>query len=174
MSEKIEREQWAAAQYNLGNTYLKLPTDDRGENLKQAINYYNAALRVYSEAEYPLQWAMTQNNLGVAYGDLPTGDRGENLKQAIDYYKAALRVYSEAEYPLDWAETQGNLGNIYKSQSDLGDTTALTAAIRALKNAERGFLAGGITKKADQAARLAKDIGWDSVRKLLKGLINEM
>ena len=86
-------------QNNLGIAYSDLPTGDRGENLRKAINGYDAALRVYTEADFPADWAMTQNNLGNAYRNLPTGDRGENLRRAINCYDAALRVYTEADSP---------------------------------------------------------------------------
>jgi tetratricopeptide (TPR) repeat protein len=85
--------QWAMTQNNLGNAYQNLPTGDRGENLQRAIACYEAALRVYTEREFPMDWAMTQKNLGIAYGNLSTGDRAENLRRAIACYEAAIRGY---------------------------------------------------------------------------------
>jgi hypothetical protein len=43
---------------------------DRSANLARAIDCYKAALRVYTEADFPENWAMTQNNLRIAYSDL--------------------------------------------------------------------------------------------------------
>ncbi|TFH43674.1 MAG: hypothetical protein E4G94_04525, partial [ANME-2 cluster archaeon] len=83
----------------MGNAYGDLPAGDRGQNLQNAIQCYEAALRVRTETEFPLQWAMTQNHLGIAYFDLPAGDRGQNLQNAIDCYEAALRVRTETEFP---------------------------------------------------------------------------
>ncbi len=103
----------AGCQIHLGNAYGQLPTGDQSENLKKAIACYEAALRVYTEQEFPVQWAMTQNNLGNAYAGLPTGEREVNLKKAIACYEAALRVYTEQEFPVQWAMTQNNLGNAY-------------------------------------------------------------
>jgi tetratricopeptide (TPR) repeat protein len=100
-------------QNNLGNAYRDLPTGDRADNLRRAIACYEAALRVYSEGDYPADWAMTQNNLGNAYSDLPTGDRADNLRRAIACYEAALRVRTEGDYPAQWAMTQNNLGAAY-------------------------------------------------------------
>ena len=40
---------------------------DRSANLARAIDCYKAALRVYTEADFPEGWAATHNNLGVAY-----------------------------------------------------------------------------------------------------------
>jgi predicted ATPase len=89
---KLDASSIARADNNLGNAYARLPTGDRGENLKRAIECYEAALRVRTERDFPQDWAGIQNNLGSAYADLPTGDRGENLKRAIECYEAALRV----------------------------------------------------------------------------------
>ena len=89
------------------------PPGTGAKNLRRAIACYKAALRVYTEADFPTDWAMTQNNLGAAYADLPTGDRGKNLRRAIACYKAALRVYTEANFPTKWAMIQNNLGIAY-------------------------------------------------------------
>ena len=86
---------------------------DRAANLAQAIACYKAALRVYTEKQFPMDWAMTQNNLGIAYKNLPSGDRAANLVQAIACYEAALRVYTEKQFPMQWAMTQNNLGTAY-------------------------------------------------------------
>ena len=59
---------------------------NRSLNLRRAIACYEAALRVYTESDFPADWAGTQNNLGIAYSNLPAGDRGENLRLAIDCY----------------------------------------------------------------------------------------
>ncbi len=82
----------------------------RNLNLHRAIAGYEAALRVYTEQEFPRDWAGTQNNLGIAWSDLPISDRSENLRRAIGYYEAALRVYTVRDFPQDWAMMQNNLG----------------------------------------------------------------
>jgi tetratricopeptide (TPR) repeat protein len=101
-----------------------------GPALIAAIGHYEAALRVYTEPDFPVDWAMTQNNLGVAYRNLPTGDRGENLAKAIACYEAALRVRTEADFPVDWAMTQNNLGNAYSNlpTGDRGENLAKAIA----------------------------------------------
>ncbi|NLX96728.1 MAG: ATP-binding protein [Rhodopirellula sp.] len=116
---------WAMTQHNLGNAYSHLgtsfpflPIGGRTDNLLRAIDCYQAALRIFTQAEFPENWACTQNSLGLAYSDLPTGDRNENLLRAIEYCRAAQRVYTEADFPHDWARTQQHLGCVY---SDLRD-----------------------------------------------------
>jgi hypothetical protein len=81
-------------QNNLGTAYCELPTGDRAENLANAIVFFQAALRVWTERDFPAQWAMTQNNLGIVYINLPTGDRAKNLAKAIACYHAAERGYA--------------------------------------------------------------------------------
>ena len=73
--------EWAKTQLNLGITFSALPTrnlewarTDRGwrivesqsENSDRAISCFESALRVYTEADFPMDWAMTQFNLGLA------------------------------------------------------------------------------------------------------------
>jgi tetratricopeptide (TPR) repeat protein len=103
----------AGCRNNLGIAYRNLPTGDRGKNLKNAIESYEGALRVYTEDGFPVDWAMTRNNLGAAYWNLPTGDRGENFRNAIECFEATLRVYTEDGFPGDWAMTLNNLGTAY-------------------------------------------------------------
>jgi predicted ATPase/class 3 adenylate cyclase len=113
----------AGCQNNLGIAYRNVPTGDRAANLRKAIQCYEAALRVYTERDFPLDWAMTQNNLGNAYEDLPSGDRAANLRKAIECFEAALRVRTERDLPVQWAMTQNNLGNAY-SELPGGDRAA--------------------------------------------------
>jgi len=75
---------------------------------------YEAALRVYTETEFPRDWAMTQNNLGLAYGDLPAGDKRQNMQNAIDCYEAALRVRMETDFQREWEIVQENVKNVQK------------------------------------------------------------
>lgn len=102
-------DRWAITRNNLGNAWADLPTGDRGENLRKAIECYEAALTVLTKQAHPVDWAMTQNNLGVAWQNLPTGDSGENLRAAIECYEAALTVRTKQAHPVAWAGTQQNL-----------------------------------------------------------------
>jgi tetratricopeptide (TPR) repeat protein len=100
----------ARACNSLGVELQEASLGDRTANLRRAIECHEAALRVYTEQNFPQDWAMTQNNLGGAWASLPTGDRDANLRRAIECYEAALRVYTEQGFPRDWATTQNNLG----------------------------------------------------------------
>src|SRR5205814_618275 len=114
---ETDQNRWAATQNNLGIAYSSLPSGDIEKNLKNAVDAYQAALRVFSKEEFPSEWAATQCNLGNAYGDLATtGDIARNLKNAVAAYQAALRVYTQKDSPIEWATTQYNLGILYARQ----------------------------------------------------------
>jgi len=112
---EIDHVELSEVRFYLGNChwYLAQGQTTMAEHLAKAIAAYEAALRVYTERDFPVQWAITQNNLGTAYGDLPTGDRGGNLRRAIGCFEAALRISTERDFPVQWAATQNNLGVTY-------------------------------------------------------------
>jgi tetratricopeptide (TPR) repeat protein len=101
----------ALALFFLGVELSQASLGNRDANLRQAIGCYEAALRIFTEKDFPHDWAMTQNNLGIVWSDLPSGDRNANLRQAIACCEAALRVFTESDSPKPWAMTQNNLGN---------------------------------------------------------------
>ena len=103
----------ARGQFALGTILNDTLSGDFNENLRGAIACYEAALRVFTESDFPAEWATTQNNLGICYWNLPSGDRGENLRRAIACYEAALRVRTESDFAAERAMTQNNLGNVY-------------------------------------------------------------
>ena len=75
-------------QNNMGNTWSNMPTGDEAENLRKAIECFEAALSVRTKAAYPMDWAASQENLGEAWSNMPTGDKAENLRKAIECYEA--------------------------------------------------------------------------------------
>jgi tetratricopeptide (TPR) repeat protein len=110
-----ERMEEAEAHANvlMGNAYQALSTGNRADNLARAITCYEAALPVYTEADFPREWAGVQNNLGNAYRNLLSVDQAEDGTRAIARYEAALRGFTESNFPKDWAMTQNNLGITY-------------------------------------------------------------
>ena len=130
LDPKASPDRWAMAQNNLGVAYWRLPTGNRGKNLARAIACYEAALRVFTETDFPKDWAMTQNNLGIACAELSTGNRGHNLARAIACFQAALRVYTETDFPKDWATMQNNLGLAWSDlpAGDRGENVASAIA----------------------------------------------
>jgi len=104
---------------SIANTFVLRPAGtiaSRGENVREAVKHYLAALEIYKKGEYPVDYAMTQNNLGNAYTALPsasTEERAKNVKAAIDCCRAALEIYKKDEYPVQYAATQNSLGAAY-------------------------------------------------------------
>ncbi len=121
-----------------GNALWRVPVGVRSENMLKAIGCYAAALKVYTQKDFPRDWAMTQNNLGTAYGDLPVGDRGENLVKAIACYEAALQVRTQQEFPMDYGHSHVCLGNAY---AQMGEKERAKEHFR---NAVEGYAAAGL------------------------------
>ena len=113
LSKVEHKSRTAATLHDLGNELCRTSQGDRTANLQRAINGYEAALRIRTEAAFPQDWAATQNNLANAYAGLPEGDRTANLQRAINGYEAALRIRTETAHPRDWAMTQNNLAIAY-------------------------------------------------------------
>ncbi|NJM60796.1 MAG: tetratricopeptide repeat protein [Oscillatoriales cyanobacterium RU_3_3] len=59
-------EKFAQTQNNLAASYCERINGSRADNLQRAIEFYQAALTVYTLEDFPEQWAMTQNNLAIA------------------------------------------------------------------------------------------------------------
>ncbi|MCY7381334.1 MAG: CHAT domain-containing protein, partial [Microcoleus sp. CAN_BIN18] len=101
---------------NLANAYSDRINGSRAENLERAIEFYKAALTVYTLEDFREDWAMTQNNLAIAYYNRINDSRAENLEWAIAFYEAALTVRTLEDFPEDWAQTQNNLAAAYYSR----------------------------------------------------------
>jgi predicted enzyme related to lactoylglutathione lyase len=74
-------------QNNLANAYSNRINGSRADNLERAIEFYQAALTVYTLEDFPEDWAMTQNNLANAYSNRINGSRADNLERAIEFYQ---------------------------------------------------------------------------------------
>ena len=126
--------------------------------MAKAIAYYEAALRVRTEQDFPAAWAMTQNNLGNVYANLPTDDRAANIAKAIPCYEAALRVHTEQDFPVEWAQTQNNLAIAYHNLPTGDRARIVSKAIACLEAAARGYLTAGLTEHAEEARQRAAEL----------------
>lgn len=88
---------------------------ERAENIEKTIEYYNKALEVRTQKDFPMDWAATLNNLANAYKNRILGDRAENIEQIIEHCNQALKVYTYQNFPVLWALVKNNLGNAYWS-----------------------------------------------------------
>ena len=96
-------EMFAQTQNNLALAYSQRINGSRAENLERAIEFFEAALTVYTLEDFREDWAMTQNNLAVAYSKRINGSRAENLERAIEFYQAALTVYTFEDFPFNYS-----------------------------------------------------------------------
>ena len=78
-------EMFAQTKNNLAIAYSDRINGSRAENLERAIEFFEAALTVYTLKDFPEKWAMTQYNLAIAYSDRINGSRAQNLERAIAY-----------------------------------------------------------------------------------------
>jgi CHAT domain-containing protein len=109
-------EKFAQTQNNLANAYNNRINGSRADNLERAIEFFQAALTVYTFEAFPEDWAMTQNNLANAYNNRINGSRAENLERAIEFCQAALTVRTFEDFPEQWAGTQNNLALAYSNR----------------------------------------------------------
>jgi CHAT domain-containing protein len=122
-------ERFAQTQNNLAVAYRNRINGSRVENLERAIEFFEAALTVYTLEDFPEDWAMTQNNLAVTYRNRINGSRAENLERAIEFFEAALTVYTLEDFPEDWAMTQNNLAVAYSDRINASRAENLERAI---------------------------------------------
>ena len=81
---------WAALHGMLGDSLLKKPDRDRGENIEHALKaYQEASLRTPKVTE-PIMSAINSNSLAKAYLQRMHGRRAENLDHAVTAFRDAL------------------------------------------------------------------------------------
>ena len=93
--------------------YDKIISGNRAENLEKAIEYYQAALKVYTRKDYPSECSWTQSNLAKSYTNRILGNKAENLENAIELFQLALQVILLEDDPTNWATTQIHLADAY-------------------------------------------------------------
>ena len=101
------------AQYFLGLIYYKLGYEaGHKETLRQALQCYQNALKVYSKSRTPARWAEVMSSFArtaQVFGEHVKSL--EALATAANAYQAVLQVRNRKKGPLAWAATQNNLGS---------------------------------------------------------------
>ena len=170
-------EMFAQTQYNLANAYSDRINGSRAENLEQAIEFYRAALTVYTLEDFPEDWAMTQNNLANAYSDRINGSRAENLERAIEFYQAALTVRTLEDFPINNVETLNNLGWAYLdklnyiNQEKPEDTNQKAATLQSAYDTFKNAIVRAAKLRKLELGNETKqkhDLQWD---RLYKGMV---
>src|SRR4028118_15502 len=170
-------EKFAQTQNNLANAYSNRINGSRAENLERAIEFYQAALTVYTLEDFREYWAMTQNNLANAYSDRINGSRTENLERAIEFYQAALTVRTLEDFPINNVETLNNLGWAYLdklnyiNQEKPEDTNQKAATLQTAYDTFKNAIAGAAQLRKLESQNETKqkhDLQWDT---LYKGMV---
>jgi len=103
-------------QHNLANAYRNRIRGDGAENIENAIEHCQNALKVYTQKDFPADWAVIQNTLAASYFNRVRGDRAENIEKAIEHYQQALKVHTQKDFPANWAMTENNLAAAYSDR----------------------------------------------------------
>ncbi len=145
---------WAESQNSLGYTHLQmadleLSEPERAEMLRRAIDFFQAAQRVWKKSDNAQRWGQSESNQGKAHTALPGPDRPASLQQALLCFQAALEVHTEQDFPADWADTQRGLGKAHLAlAAETGNAAAREQAIACFGLARRGFLSVGHESEA--------------------------
>jgi hypothetical protein len=85
--------------------------------MHRAIAYYENALSVLTESEFPGFWANTQMNLGITWSEVSRTSQNEQkecLLRAAACYQSSMRVYTESELPQMWTRSMVFLSNVWR------------------------------------------------------------
>jgi len=83
----------AELQYRLGTLFVSDILERSIGARGTAVEYLEAALRVYTAEHYSLQYAKTLVALGDAYRHFPAVQPGDNLVKVLGYYQEAVQIY---------------------------------------------------------------------------------
>jgi len=71
----------------------------RAQSLEKSILHNEAALKTFTQDEFPEQWASAKMNRGSAFVNRILGDRAENLETAISCYQCAFNIFEKKVFP---------------------------------------------------------------------------
>lgn len=142
---------WALLNERLGLIDYRraLETGDEA-HFKSALACCQAAIQVYTRAEFPLKWAEIVSALSQAlqvYGD-HLGSVAA-LERAVELCAATLEVRSEDTQPLLWAASQNNLGSaLFLLAKRKGGLELFQASAEAFRNALAVYQINGQSRLA--------------------------
>lgn len=116
----------------LGYALLNAPIGDRLDNLTEAVELLEGALRVLTREQYPEWWAELRQLLASALLELPSPTREAreaNIEQAIQHLNDALSVWTRQNAPGHWAAAQSSLGLAYEKRTVRDRTENLEHAV---------------------------------------------
>ncbi len=102
----------AEAQMNLGLVLQSLVPFNLAQ-MKDCIQIYQEALRVFTWQKYPQEYAILHNNIAIAYLSMPLSSEQKYLHQglAVQTFEEALKHIQFIDHPREYAMLQNNLGN---------------------------------------------------------------
>lgn len=98
--------------YWLGIDLLESPSDNRADNIEQAIGSFQQVSTGLGRSANSFQRARVMHILGVAYQQRIEGDLIDNLRESVNYYSMALEGYDIQKNPNEFGSIQMNLGKI--------------------------------------------------------------
>jgi tetratricopeptide (TPR) repeat protein len=112
LQELSSPEEVAETQMNLGLVLQSLVPFNLA-SVRESIQLYQKALRVFNAHEYPQEYAILHNNIAIAYLSVSSGMEQNYLYEglAVQTFEDALKHINFAEHPLEYAMLQNNLGN---------------------------------------------------------------
>ena len=105
-------------------------SDDRANNIEEAIDIYNKILKRLSFTEDKNRWASIQRDLGYAYSERLVGDKITNINEAIKHYEKALQVFTADSNLEDWILTKRLLAELFAEKMDTSAINNLVTAIK--------------------------------------------
>jgi len=150
--------EWAATQNNLGNAYQNLPTGDKGANLEQAIECYQAALRVQTSETLPFDCLRTLRNLSRLHY------QEQQWREALATCKEGMRVLESVRLAALTAAERTRLLSENTALFDWGVVSSVESKKfdDALVHAERGKTRNLVEKltRRDMKPQHVVDAAW--------------
>ena len=114
--------------------------------LDEALEAYDAILRMLPSEDRSEWWAITRNNMAAVLNEI--GERSEGtdeLFEALAMFEESMAVFAQLGDDVNWSAAQNNIGNIYLA---LGMREADSARLEQAVEAHRAALAKRDREKA--------------------------
>lgn len=144
--------EWALSKYTIGNALSDLTTEKgRARRWSKAIEYFQAALEVFTAQTSPLQRAWALNDYGVTLLNLaqvvPGRLNQSDLQNAIQLFRQAIQTHRGSGLRTEMLRSMINLGALYhalglrtKAHTELNRAVAIIETLRADALGEPGHV----------------------------------
>lgn len=122
---------WYAFSFNLAvGLVSNEDSDNRANNIEEAIKIYKNILQRLSYINDKNTWASIQRDLGYAYSERLVGDKITNINKAIKHYEQSLQVFTADTHLEDWILTKRLLAELLAEKMDSSALDNLDNAIK--------------------------------------------